>query len=166
MKHTFEIVSVTSQDAIQLGPLVADFRVTLKVYKGLRSLPDWEAGTAEMQEYLDAGFPCYAAHASEGFAGYIVCRIDEPCVWVESIYVRPEYRRTGVASALFRKAEELAASHGEETVFNYVHPNNHGMIGFLRAHGYTVLNLIEIRKPYQGEKCSTSISIGEHAFDY
>ena len=52
---------------------------------------------------------------------------------------------------MFKKAEELAADYGDETVFNYVHPNNEAMIGFLRKHGYRVLNLIEMRKPYKGK---------------
>ena len=40
------------------------------------------------------------------------------------------------------------------------------MIAFLRKRGYTVLNLIEIRKPYQGEKLAQVIQVGEHEFDY
>ena len=56
--------------------------------------------------------------------------IDEPCVWVESIFVVKEYRRKRISSALFEKAEEIAKAYGEETVYNYVHPNNNGMIAF------------------------------------
>ena len=82
------------------------------------------------------------------------------------MYVVEEYRRHGVASALFQEAEKLAKQYGETTVFNYVHPNNDGMIAFLRKHGYTVLNLIEIRKPYQDEKLSTKIQVANHQFDY
>ena len=96
----------------------------------------------------------------------MVCRIDNQVVWVESIFVRVEYRRRGVASALHSKAEEIAASYGNDTVYNYVHPNNHRMIAFLRKRGYTVLNFIEIRKPYQGEKLTQVIQVGEHEFDY
>ena len=64
------------------------------------------------------------------------------------------------------KAEELAAAYGNDTVYNYVHPNNHGMITFLKSRGYTVLNLIEIRKPWKGEKLTQTIRVGEHEFDY
>ena len=71
-----------------------------------------------------------------------------------------------MASALLKKAEELAEERGEDTAFHWVHPNNHRMIGFLRKHGYTVLNLIEVRKPYQGEKLTQTITVGEHEFDY
>jgi len=40
------------------------------------------------------------------------------------------------------------------------------MIEFLRKNGYSVLNLIELRKPYSGEVLSRKIQVGEHEFDY
>ena len=55
---------------------------------------------------------------------------------------------------------------GEDTVYNYVHPNNEGMIRFLASKGYTVLNMIEIRKPYKDEKLTTTIHVEKEAFDY
>lgn len=149
-----------------LAEMVALFRVELLSYKGLSSGQNVKAGWEEMEEYLSAGFPVFAALVDGAYAGYVVCRIDDGVVWVESIFVKGEYRRNGVAAALHDKAEEIAARYGEETVFNYVHPNNHAMIAFLRARGYTVLNLIEIRKPYKGEKLTQTITVGEEEFDY
>ena len=157
-----KIVQVTDE----LAQLVALFRVELRSYKGIVSKPNVDAGLEEMEEYLAAGFPVFAAIVDGEYAGYVVCRVDSEVVWVESIFVKDEYRRQGVASALHNKAEEIAASYGEETVYNYVHPNNHRMIAFLRKRGYTVLNLIEIRKPYQGEQPTQTICVGEHEFDY
>lgn len=160
-----EIIKIT-QVTDDLAQMVALFRVELRSYKGIASKPNVEAGREEMEEYLAAGFPVFAALVDGEYAGYVVCRVDSEVVWVESIFVKEEYRRHGVASALYSKAEEIAASYGEETVYNYVHPNNHRMIEFLRKHGYTVLNLIEIRKPYNGEKPMQVIQVGEHQFDY
>lgn len=157
-----KIVQVTDE----LAQLVALFRVELRSYKGIVSKPNMDAGREEMEEYLSAGFPVFAAVINGQYAGYVVCRVDSEVVWVESIFIKEEYRRQGVASALHNKAEEIAASYGEETVYNYVHPNNHRMIAFLRKRGYTVLNLIEIRKPYQGEQPTQTICVGEHEFDY
>ena len=160
-----EIIKITqANDA--LAEMVALFRVELRSYKGITSKPNIEAGREEMEEYLAAGFPVFAAIVDGAYAGYVVCRVDSEVVWVESIFVKEEYRRHGIASALHSKAEEIAASYGEDTVYNYVHPNNHRMIGFLRKRGYTVLNLIEIRKPYKGEKLTQTITVGEHEFDY
>lgn len=160
-----EIIKIT-QATDNLAQMVALFRVELRSYKGITSKPNIEAGREEMQEYLAAGFPVFAATVDGEYAGYVVCRVDSEVVWVESIFVKEEYRRHGVATALHSKAEKIAASYGEETVYNYVHPNNHRMIAFLRKRGYTVLNLIEIRKPYQGEQPTQTICVGEHEFDY
>ena len=160
-----EIIKITQvNDA--LAEMVALFRVELRSYKSIVSKPNVDAGREEMEEYLAAGFPVFAAIVDGEYAGYVVCRVDSEVVWVESIFVKDEYRRQGIASALHSKAEEIAASYGEDTVYNYVHPNNHRMIAFLRKRGYAVLNLIEIRKPYKGEKLTQTITVGEHAFDY
>ena len=149
-----------------LAEMVASFRVELRSYKGIVSRTNVDAGREEMEEYLVAGFPVFVAMVDGQYAGYVVCRVDSEVVWVESIFVKEEFRRHGVASALHRKAEDIAASYGDDTVYNYVHPNNHRMIEFLRKRGYTVLNLIEIRKPYKGERLTQAITVGEHEFDY
>lgn len=149
-----------------LAEMVALFRVELRSYKGIVSKPNIAAGREEIREYLSAGFPVFAALVNGEYAGYVVCRVDSGVVWVESIFVKDEYRRHGVAAALHGKAEEIAASYGDDTVYNCVHPNNHRMIEFLRKRGYTVLNLIEIRRPYKGEKLTQTIVVGEHEFDY
>lgn len=161
-----EIIRIGIEDAERIAPLVAAFRVQLKAYKGIRSRLDVEAGREEILEFLNAGFPVYAAAEDGTLLGYLVCRIDAPCLWVEQLFVREECRRKGAASMLFAKAEELAASMGEDTVYNYVHPNNEGMIRFLRTKGYTVLNLIEIRKAYEGEKLTAKIRVEKEVFDY
>ena len=161
-----ELIRVDRNGAERVAPLVADFRVTLKSFKGIQSQPDIASGQEEIIEFLDSGFPVYAAEEDGILAGYIVCRVDGYCLWVEQIFVREEYRRKGVATLLFQKAEEIAASMGEETVYNYVHPNNETMIRFLRSKGYTVLNLIEIRKPYKDEKTTTTIQVDHNSFDY
>ena len=160
-----ELITITEvNDA--LAEMVALFRVELRSYKGIVSKPNIEAGHEEMEEYLSAEFTAFAALVDGEYAGYVVCRVDSEVVWVESIFVKEEYRRHGIASALHSKAEEIAAYYGDDTVYNYVHPNNHRMIEFLRKRGYTVLNLIEIRKPYKGEKLTQTITVGEHEFDY
>lgn len=161
-----KIIKIDNQLVDEVAPLVADFRVTLRSYKGIESQPNIEAGKEEILDFLKSGYPIFAVEDEDVLAGYIVCRIEEPCLWVEHIYVLNEYRRKGVATLLFEKAEEIARNMGGDTVFNYVHPNNDGMIQFLRSKGYTVLNLIEIRKPYKEEKLTTTIHVSKNIFDY
>ncbi len=161
-----DIIPIDRHNAQMVAPLVASFRVALKAYKGICAYPDDSAGLAEIEEYLEAGFPAFAAIWDGAYVGYVVCRVDAPNVWMESIFVSKEYRRKGVASALLHKAEAIAASYGGSTLYHYVHPNNERMISFLRKHGYTVLNLIELRKPYPDERLTQKIQVGEHEFDY
>ena len=166
VEKSMELVKIEVMDADKIAPLAAAFRTQLKSYKGIQSQPDFDAGREEILEFLEAGFPVYAVEESGVFVGYIVCRIDDPCLWVEHLYVREDYRRRGIATMLFNKAEEIAASLGENTVYNFVHPNNEKMIRFLRSNGYTVLNMIEIRKPYAGERLTTTIHVEKESFDY
>ena len=146
--------------------MVAQFRVELRSYKGMVSKPNLAAGREEMEDYLSARFPVFTALVDGKNAGYVVCRIDGGVVWVESLFVKTDFRRQGVATALDTKAEEISASLGGDTVYNCVHPNNHRMIEFLRKRGYTVLNLIEIRRPHKNETLTRQITVGEYAFDY
>lgn len=160
-----EIIEVRQAND-EFAEMVAQFRVELRSYKGVVSKPNLEAGREEIEDYLSARFPVFAALVDGEYAGYLVCRIDGGVVWVESLFVKTDFRRQGVATALHSKAEEISASLGGDTVYNYVHPNNHRMIEFLRKRGYTVLNLIEIRKPHKDETLTRQITVGEHVFDY
>ncbi|MBR0144594.1 MAG: GNAT family N-acetyltransferase [Clostridia bacterium] len=161
-----KIVRIDEESAGSVAPLVADFRVTLLSLKGIRSEPDREAAKEELRDFLSAGYPVFAAEEDGIPVGYIVCRIDGSCLWVEHLFVKSEYRRKGAASLLFGRAEELAHAMGEETVFNFVHPTNEAMIAFLRSKGYTVLNMIEIRKPYKDEVLRTTVDVNGIEFDY
>lgn len=161
-----KLIQIDNIDAARVAPLVADFRVALRRYKGVESQPDVKDAMEEIQEFLKIGYPIFAVEENGQLAGYTVLRIEGPLLWVEHIYVIPEARRRGVATLLFEKAEEVARGMGEDTVFNYVHPNNDGMINFLRSKGYTVLNLIEIRKPFAGEQLTTTIHVENNTFDY
>lgn len=161
-----KIIRITADKALQVATLAAEFRVALLELKGIISKPDPKEGEKEIAEFIQADFPVFAAKEGNACVGYIVCRIEGTVVWTEQIYVAKDHRRKGVASALFAKAEEIASSMGEDTIYNYVHPNNEGMIAFLRSKGYTVLNLIEIRKPYRNEQLKTTIQVDHHTFNY
>ena len=161
-----EIVRINETSAARVVPLIAGFRAELRAFRGIVSEPDTEQAREEIAEFLEKGYPVYAAIEGGETVGYIVCRIDAPCLWVEHIFVREDHRRRGTASLLFGKAEELAREMGDDTVYNFVHPNNEGMIAFLRSKGYTVLNMLEIRRPWTGEKLASKVRVDGNTFDY
>lgn len=150
----------------RMAELIAEFRCVLRSYRGEKIEPDIEAGREEFLEFLQSGYPVFAAAEGEELLGYAACRMDQGVVWVEHLFVREEHRRRGIASLLFDRAEAFSESLGNDTAFNWVHPNNDGMIAFLRSKGYTVLNLIEIRKPFAGERIKSTVNVNGHSFDY
>ena len=85
-----ELITVNEVDQA-LAEMVALFRVELRSYKGIVSRPNVDTGREEMEEYLAAGFPVFAALVDGQYAGYVVCRVDSEVVWVESIFVKEEY---------------------------------------------------------------------------
>ena len=160
-----QIISYEDKYLNDLANLLANFRVTLRKFKNENSEPDVEDAKDELNYYFEKKFPLYLAVINNKAVGYILLRVDG-VVWVEHIFVSEEYRRQGIASLLYQKGEAYSQEFCGETLFNYVHPNNDVMIAFLRKNGYDVLNLIEIRKPFKGEKTSTKIKIGNNEFDY
>lgn len=154
------------EDIDNVAELIADFRVELKKLKEIKSKRNIEYAKEEFLEYMNSNFPIYIGEEDNNIYGYIVCRVDGNIVWAESIYVKEENRRNGLATKLYKKVENLAESFGEETVYNWVHPNNHKIIPFLIKNGYNVLNLIEIRKPFEKEKLDYKIKIEEYEYLY
>ena len=150
----------------QTAELLSLFRVQLRIFKGIESNPDLDSAKDELNSFAnDKNYPIYLCVEKEQIIGYMILKIDG-VIWVEQLFVREDYRRKGVASLLFSKAEERSKEIGEDTLFNYVHPNNEPIIKFLKSKGYTVLNLIELRKPFKKKETKTIIKIYNNEFDY
>ena len=162
----FKVVKYSKEYFSKTAELLSLFRYQLRKYKGIDSKPDIKSALEEVDSFSkDENYPIYLCLEKEKVVGYMVLKIDG-VIWVEQIYVDESYRRKGVASLLYEEAKKIAKKIGEDTLFNCVHPNNDGIISFLKAKGYTVLNLIEIRKPYKDEKTKTVIKVGNNEFDY
>jgi len=162
-----KVKGLHEEEIQETAELVARFRVELCNLRGIKKPPNVAAATEELNEYIDNGFPIFIALNEENvIIGYIVCRIDGDVVWAESLYVMPEYRRMGTASILYDRAEQLAKKLGNETLYNWVHPNNEKIISFLDKKGYNVLNLIEVRKALIGENIEQKIRVDAHEFNY
>lgn len=153
-------------DEQALIQLIAAFRASLADLRGRPADADLPAAREELADYRKRGFPVYVADAAGGdLVGYLVCRLDDDVVWAESLYVVPERRRQGVGSSLYEQAERVAAELGGDTVYNWVDPDNAAIIEFLRARGYTVLNLIELRRARPDEQPRKRIRVGSYQFE-
>lgn len=160
------VIRFESQYFNQVAELLSLFRVKLNSFKGINNEPNIISAKEELNSFLtDEHYPIYLCIKDNEVAGYMILKIDG-VIWIEQLYVKENYRRKGIGSLLFEEAEKISHDLGEETLFNYVHPNNDTMINFLRSKGYTVLNLLEIRKPYKDEKTNKKYKIGNNDFDY
>ena len=156
-----------SSDKLELTKLIGQYRVALAKLKGSERELDLKAAEEELEFYCKKEYPIFIAEGDKGnLIGFHVCKIQEDIIWSESLYVIPEERRKGVASALYEKAEIIAGEIGCDTVYNWVHPNNFRSIPFLKKRGYNVLNLIEVCKKRPGEKLTQKIKVGDYEFDY
>jgi L-amino acid N-acyltransferase YncA len=154
-------------DEEQLITLIGEFRVRTSELKGSKKSIDLKAAKEELEFYQEKKYPIFVAEGNnDNLIGYHVCKIQDNIVWSESLYVIPEERRKGVASALYEKAEIIANKLGCNTVYNWVHPNNYKSIKFLKKRGYNVLNLIELCKRRPGENITQKINVGSFEFDY
>ena len=161
-----ELISINKSNVKDIAPLLISFRKTLSLFNNINYNMTVDDAICELNEYLDKDYPIYAIKEDDKFIAYEIIKIDGTCVWLEHIYVDEKYRKKGAASILFDVAEKKAKENGEDTIFNNVHPNNDAMIGFLKSKGYTVLNMIEIRKEYNNEKLRKGINVGKNKFDY
>ncbi len=150
-----------------IAPLVVKFREEIAQFRGHGCHATENEAGKELQGHLDRNYPVFIAqNESNETIGFIVCRTDGDVAWAESMYVLPGYRRKKIATRLYELAEQIAKDLGNGTLYNWVHPNNDAIIGFLAHRGYDVLNLIEVRKSRPDETSTTIIKVGEHDFNY
>ena len=165
-KHNYRFITIDQDNLYSLAYLTVEFRKVLASFKGLRSDVDVDDAVEELKYYVRKGYPVFAVSDNGRHIGYAVCRIEDDVVWLESIYVRKEYRGKGIGKMLLDRAEVIAKEHGNDTLYQYVHPNNDRMLNFLKKNGYDVLNLIEIRKAYPEEEPKEEYTIGDHRYRY
>jgi GrpB-like predicted nucleotidyltransferase (UPF0157 family)/ribosomal protein S18 acetylase RimI-like enzyme len=166
-RKPFTIRPVEERDKPELVWLIAAFRVELSQLKEETTEVDLGNAEEELNSYLAKDMPIFVAEGEGGkLLGYIVCRVDGDVVWAEYMYVLPEMRRQGVATMLYSQAEKLAADLGQDTLYNWVHPNNKKIIAFLAKLGYNVLNLIEIRKAWNKEELHRTIEVDGQEYRY
>ncbi|MFW6311941.1 MAG: N-acetyltransferase family protein [Nanoarchaeota archaeon] len=154
------------KDFEEVKNIIAKFRVALAKLNGIDKKENLKAARKELNKYRKKDYPIYIAEINSKIVGYLVCRVEDDVVWAESLYVLPDYRRKGIGSSLYKKAEKIVEGLGSDTLYNWIHPNNDKIINFLKKQGYDVLNLIEVRKKRKNENLNSKMNVNEHEFNY
>lgn len=163
-----ELIKITNNYELkdELVKLLISFRDFLAGLKNKEDKMSIKEGIEEIDYYLDKNYPIYVAQKDNQLAGYFILKYDDDAVWLEHFYVKKEFRKQGIGSALFKKAEEEIENQGYVNLYNWVHPNNHRMINFLKKQGYDVLNMIEIRKKFKDEDLKSEVTVDDNKFKY
>ncbi len=119
-----------------------------------RSLePSWPAGGTIVDEYIEYLLDRCAEHDGavmvadrQGEVVGFICVVaamrndspDDPApfAWVHDIFVRPAFRRAGIASKLMAEAEAFAHAHGASTLRFGVLGRNHEARAFYERQGF------------------------------
>ena len=165
-KPVLHIVEINEKNAFALTYMIAEFRVALSKLSGYKTEEDLDSAREEAQYYLGKHYPVFAASLNGKYVGYAVCKVEDSVVWLESLYVREDYRRQGIATKLLERCEKVAEEYKNDTLYINIHPNNERMIAFLNSCNYNVLNLIELRKAAPQERKKKDIQVGEHTYKY
>lgn len=161
-----QVLPYTEAHEAELKKLIRLFRVETAKLKDRDVQPSEEDISQELSDYLKNGYSIFTARQDEQCAGFLVMRSLDGVWWVDTLYTLPEYRRIGIASALYSKAEEISQSSEADNLFVWVHPNNHRMLSFLKSRGYDVLNLIEVRKAWKHERLTRVYHFDESELRY
>ena len=94
---------------------------------------------------------CFVARAGEAFVGFIQLSLrtdyvegtaTSPALYVEGLYVEPEWRQRGVARLLVRKAGEWGLQMGCSEMASDAELNNTSSIEFHKAMGFREVNRV------------------------
>ena len=157
------LVEVTERNYMNLVFLKAEYDVFLKKLKDVKADTDPDEAQDRLEEALERGWRIIAASDHGRYLGYIILDEGSEEICVRELFVRPESRRKGIATALMEKAEAVAEEEHCDGVVSHVQPENTSMFAFLRSIGYTSLISVEIRR--SKEKGQKSIQIGSERFD-
>jgi len=166
MLEIIRVLGVNEAFSYDITPLLVNFRKELALLKNRKLNYNLADAKAELKDYFSSDYEFFIALKSDSVIGYAILKVFDETVWLDQLFVLEAERKNSVATKLLAIANERANNYGKETAFINIHPNNHKMIKFLAKNGYNVLNLIEVRKPYNNESNKTNIQVGENSFLY
>ena len=86
-------------------------------------------------------------------------------VWIENLYVKPAYRRRGIATRAIRFAEQYAADVMKAPAVNLdVIPQNTDAIRLYHSLGYDTLQMITLRKHFGDERREKPVELLGYEF--
>jgi ribosomal-protein-alanine N-acetyltransferase len=128
-------------EEIHIRSMIAtDIEAVMDIAAGLRDAPHWdgkayEATLARAGE--QKGIALVAEGPQSGVAGFIVGGLIPPEAEIESVVVRPDLQRQGLARRLFTAFSAEARRLGSSLILLEVRPSNAAARAFYQSLGFT-----------------------------
>jgi len=132
--------------SLEFLQLVFEMKIIMSRLNGSDKIVMMSEAMREAEGYFTENRKIFVYKMNNKMVGFSVLKIEDTVVWLDWLYVDPDYQGGEISSKLFDHAEEFSRKLGNDQLYVWVHPDNHRMIGFLKKKGYEVLNLIEIKK--------------------
>ena len=155
MPKQVRIAPVTSHNSANIVYMYADCRKELAALKNVRAGQDIELAQQEIDEALAGQEMIFAAVKDGRYAGYMILKPGTDLI-LKDMYVRPDYRRRGIATAMFVKAQEIAAEEGMQLSV-VMKPYIEKMLGFLQKQGWNCLDEVRLVRNDGGNDNSVSL---------
>jgi len=136
-----------------LAEMVIDFREEHSRLIGGDKIVDREEVLEEVRRRLSDKQTGYfvAVSPEEGIVGYRSWEHRDDFYFTKELFVKPDWRRRGVAKEIIEKMESWLVDKGQDMACISCVPQNIAMIELARSEGYKVLNRIELRKELAGD---------------
>jgi len=153
-----KIVHLTQRNLKDFVELYVEFFRELRSKQGCSF--HVEEYVQDARRYFQRGDIILLALENDKAVGFIRLSSREECFWIEEIYVKPEFRRRGIARALVKRAEEEVSKH-DDSLYLFVLPQEKDVIMFWKKLGYDMINTIELVKDLRPTARSQSTHVIE-----
>ena len=132
--------------SLEFLQLVFEMKIIMSRLNGSEKIVMMSEAVREAEGYFTENREIFVYKINNKMVGYSVLKTEDQVIWLDWLYIDPDYHGKGIASKLFDHAEEFTMKLGNDQLYIWVHPDNHRMLKFLKKKGYDVINLIEVKK--------------------
>ena len=132
--------------SLEFLQLVFEMKIIMSRLNGSEKIVMMSEAVREAEGYFTENREIFVYKINNKMVGYSVLKTEDQVIWLDWLYIDPDYHGKGIASKLIDHAEEFTMKLGNDQLYIWVHPDNHRMLKFLKKKGYDVINLIEVKK--------------------